>query len=90
MDAKKILKTHVAKTTSLTDEQFDYFFLFFKKQSFKKGQSIINPANNLICRILSVFDIEFSGERGIRTPGTFYSTPDFESGTLNRSDISPG
>ncbi len=32
----------------------------------------------------------FSGERGIRTPGTFYSTPDFESGTLNRSDISPG
>jgi hypothetical protein len=29
------------------------------------------------------------GERGIRTPGTFYSTPDFESGTLNRSDISP-
>ena len=29
------------------------------------------------------------GERGIRTPGTCYSTPDFESGTLNRSDISP-
>ena len=36
------------------------------------------PGNELIC-----------GERGIRTPGTFYSTPDFESGTLNRSDISP-
>ena len=35
-----------------------------------------------------VFDI-VCGERGIRTPGTFYSTPDFESGTLNRSDISP-
>jgi hypothetical protein len=29
------------------------------------------------------------GERGIRTPGTCYSTPDFESGTFNRSDISP-
>ena len=35
------------------------------------------------------FAIETGGERGIRTPGTFYSTPDFESGTLNRSDISP-
>ena len=33
--------------------------------------------------------IPLSGERGIRTPGTCYSTPDFESGTLNRSDISP-
>jgi hypothetical protein len=29
------------------------------------------------------------GERGIRTPGTCYSTPVFETGTLNRSDISP-
>jgi hypothetical protein len=34
--------------------------------------------NKLIC-----------GEGGIRTPGTFDSTPDFESGTLNRSDTSP-
>ena len=33
--------------------------------------------------------IPLSGEGGIRTPGTFDSTPDFESGTLNRSDISP-
>ena len=44
----------------------------------------------MICRLLSVFHIELGGERGIRTPGTCYSTPDFESGTLNRSDISPG
>jgi hypothetical protein len=33
--------------------------------------------------------IPLSGEGGIRTPGTFDSTPDFESGTLNRSDTSP-
>ena len=37
-----------------------------------------SPGNKLIC-----------GERGIRTPGTFDSTPVFETGTLNRSDISP-
>ena len=36
------------------------------------------------------YRIETGGERGIRTPGTFDSTPDLESGTLNRSDISPG
>src|SRR5437868_6950424 len=29
------------------------------------------------------------GERGIRTPGTLAGTPDFESGTFNRSVISP-
>ena len=30
------------------------------------------------------------GEGGIRTPGTFDSTPDFESGTFDHSDTSPG
>ena len=44
----------------------------------------------MIYRLLVLFDYSISGEGGIRTPGTFYSTPDFESGTLNRSDISPG
>ncbi len=29
------------------------------------------------------------GEKGIRTPGTLAGTPDFESGTLGHSDISP-
>ena len=31
----------------------------------------------------------YGGERGIQTPGTFNSTPDFESGTFDHSDISP-
>jgi hypothetical protein len=29
------------------------------------------------------------GEGGIQTPGTFDSTPDFESGTFDHSDTSP-
>jgi len=29
MEAKEILKVHVAKLASLTDEQFDYFFFIF-------------------------------------------------------------
>ena len=41
MEAKEILKVHVARIVSLTEEQFDYFFSFFKKRSFKKGQAII-------------------------------------------------
>src|SRR5258708_13740551 len=49
MEAKEILKVHVAKIASLTDEQFDYFFSFFKKQSFKKGQAIISEGDAVDC-----------------------------------------
>src|ERR1700712_5820363 len=49
MDAKEILKAHVAKLTTLTDEQFDYFFSCFKKQSFKKGQAIITEGDAVDC-----------------------------------------
>jgi len=38
---REILKQHIAKTITLNDEQFDYFFSHFKHKSFKKGQSII-------------------------------------------------
>src|SRR5262245_28052015 len=41
MQAKEILKDHIAKSATLTDEQFDYFFSCFKPCSFKKGQTII-------------------------------------------------
>nr|WP_294947625.1 hypothetical protein [uncultured Mucilaginibacter sp.] len=41
IEAKEILKTHIAKTVALTDEQFDYVFSHFKYQSFKKAQNII-------------------------------------------------
>jgi len=45
MEAREILKTHIAKTISLTDEQFDYVFSHFKFQSYKKGQSIITAGD---------------------------------------------
>ncbi|WP_316785491.1 Crp/Fnr family transcriptional regulator [Pedobacter frigiditerrae] len=49
MEAKEILKNHVSKITQLTDEQFDYFFSHFKKQSFKKGQAIISDGDQVDC-----------------------------------------
>jgi CRP-like cAMP-binding protein len=49
MEAKEILKAHVAEISSLTDEQFDYFFSFFKKMSFKKGQAIISVGDAVDC-----------------------------------------
>jgi len=49
MEAKEILKAHVAKIASMTDEQFDYFFSFFKKQHFKRGQAIISEGYTVNC-----------------------------------------
>lgn len=49
MEAKEILKSHVSKITQLTDEEFDYFFSYFKKQSFKKGQAIISDGDKVDC-----------------------------------------
>ena len=49
MEAKEILKAHVAKISTLTDEQFDHFFSFFTPQSFKKGQSIISEGDAVNC-----------------------------------------
>ena len=43
-----------------------------------------------ICRLLFVLNTIICGEGGIQTPGTCYSTPDFESGTFDHSDTSPG
>jgi CRP-like cAMP-binding protein len=45
MEAKEILKLHVAKSATLTDEQFDYFCSHFKKQQFQKGQAIITAGD---------------------------------------------
>jgi CRP-like cAMP-binding protein len=49
MESKEILKAHIAKITTLDDEQFDYFFSYFKKQSFKKGQAIITSGDTVDC-----------------------------------------
>jgi CRP-like cAMP-binding protein len=47
MTAEEILKLHVAKTTTLTNEQFSYFFSQFEYQTFKKGQSIISEGDKV-------------------------------------------
>ena len=49
MQSKEILKEHVAKTVSLTDDQFDSFFSRFKQQSYKKGQTIITEGGKVEC-----------------------------------------
>src|SRR2546423_6662620 len=41
MQSKEILKEHVAKTATLTDDQFDNFFSRFESKSYKKGQILI-------------------------------------------------
>ena len=46
---KDILKQHIAKTASLTDEHFDYVFSHFKQQSYKKGQVIIASGDMVNC-----------------------------------------
>ncbi|WP_427873578.1 Crp/Fnr family transcriptional regulator [Flavobacterium sp. MMS24-S5] len=47
MDAKSLLKEHVSKIVTLTDEQFDYFFSHFKTETFKKGQTIISESQDV-------------------------------------------
>lgn len=49
MEAQEILKAHIAKNVSLTDEQFDYVMSHFKYKSFKKGQTIITAGDNVDC-----------------------------------------
>jgi len=49
MEPKEILKQHIAKTASLTDDQLAYVFSHFKLQSFKKGQSIITAGDVVDC-----------------------------------------
>jgi CRP-like cAMP-binding protein len=47
LEAKNILRQHIAKTALLTDEQFDYLFSHFKPMSFKKGQVIVNEGDKV-------------------------------------------
>lgn len=47
MSPQDILKAHLAKTITLTADEFDYFFSHFKPQSFKKGQVIIKEGDTV-------------------------------------------
>lgn len=45
--AAELLKQHLLKTISLTDEQFDYVFSHFKPLAFKKGESVISVGDRV-------------------------------------------
>lgn len=47
MNAEEILKQHVAKTITLSGEQFGHFFSHFTPLSFKKGQSLISEGDKV-------------------------------------------
>ncbi|MDB5282978.1 MAG: Crp/Fnr family transcriptional regulator [Bacteroidota bacterium] len=49
MESKEVLKAHLAKLAVLTDEQFEYLFSHFTKQTFKKGQVIITEGDMVNC-----------------------------------------
>jgi CRP-like cAMP-binding protein len=47
MNAEEVLKLHLSKTITLSDEQFSYFFSHFEHRSFKKGQAIISEGDRV-------------------------------------------
>lgn len=49
MHPKEILRQHIAQTILLSDEEFDYFFSFFKLQNFQKGQAIVTSGETVDC-----------------------------------------
>lgn len=54
MKAKELLKAHITKTATLTDEQFDYFFSHFKEQRFQKGQVLLTAGDTVECEYFVV------------------------------------
>jgi len=49
MQSKEILKNHVSKMVSLTEDEFDHFFSHFKHQTFKKAQTLISAGDPVEC-----------------------------------------
>jgi CRP-like cAMP-binding protein len=54
MQAKEILKQHIAKIALLTDQEFDYFFSHFKLQCYTRGQTIITEGDKVECEYFVV------------------------------------
>ncbi|TGD56595.1 Crp/Fnr family transcriptional regulator [Flavobacterium humi] len=54
MQARELLQQHIAKTASLTEEQFEYLFSFFTPMSLKKGQTIISEGDKVDCEYFVV------------------------------------
>jgi CRP-like cAMP-binding protein len=49
MNSLDILRGHLAKTITLTDDEFAYFSSHFRPELFKKGQKIISPGDRIDC-----------------------------------------
>jgi CRP-like cAMP-binding protein len=47
MDVREILKQHLLKTITVTDEQFDYIYTHFKPLHLKKGQMVITDGDTV-------------------------------------------
>jgi CRP-like cAMP-binding protein len=47
VDKKEILKQHISKYVTLTEEQIDYLVSHFKEHSFKKGQVILSEGDKV-------------------------------------------
>ncbi|GAO44043.1 Crp/Fnr family transcriptional regulator [Flavihumibacter petaseus] len=47
MQAETLLKQHLLKFCTLTDEQFAYIYSHFRPHSFKKGQVVIAPGDTV-------------------------------------------
>lgn len=44
---KELLKEHISKNASLTDDQFDYLFSFFRPGAYKKGDVLIKEGDKV-------------------------------------------
>lgn len=47
MNAKELLKEHISKTISLSEEEFEYVLPHFKEYYFTKGQTIISAGDKV-------------------------------------------
>src|SRR5215475_11927645 len=47
MQPEQLLRDHVAKLASLTEEEFAHFFSLFKPHSYKKGQVVIKEGDKV-------------------------------------------
>jgi len=49
MQAEQLLRDHIAKMATLTEEEFAHFFSHFQPRSFKKGQVVIREGDKVDC-----------------------------------------
>ncbi len=47
MNSEEILQLHIAKTITLTGEQYKYFYSHFTRLSFRKGQALISEGDKV-------------------------------------------